>query len=158
MARKGRPMETPKTARNFTAIDCCRKPERFSYHMVSNCCWQLGWATNCKNKNKNKTKCKQENGVIALEQYTTREEQGRLGSCGKHWRAGVGVWASGISDPETLSGWIATSTRGPGEASDFGMLSFGVNVCLQPRLVIWLQRLISAQGSSGSSTESALSH
>lgn len=63
MARKGRPRETPKTARNFTAIDCWRKPERFSYHMVSNCCWQLGWATNCKNKTKTKTKRKQENGI-----------------------------------------------------------------------------------------------
>lgn len=66
MARKGRPRETPKTARNFTAIDCWRKPDRFSYHMVSNCCWQLGWATNCKNKTKTKTKCKQENGIGSI--------------------------------------------------------------------------------------------
>lgn len=85
MARKGRPMETPKTARNFTAIDCWRKPERFSYHMVSNCCWQLGWATNCKNKTKTKTKRKQENGIDST--WTVYN----LGVAGG-WNAPPGGW------------------------------------------------------------------
>lgn len=45
-ARKGSPMATARTTRNFTAMVCCRKPERFSYQMDRSCCWQFGWATN----------------------------------------------------------------------------------------------------------------
>lgn len=37
-ARKGSPMATARTTRNFTAMVCCRKPERFSYHMERSCC------------------------------------------------------------------------------------------------------------------------
>lgn len=49
MARNGKPTITPSTVQHFTPIDVCLRPDKFSYHSVSNCCWQLGWATNCRN-------------------------------------------------------------------------------------------------------------
>lgn len=47
MAKNGRVTITPRTVKHFTPMDCCLKPDRFSYHMVRSCCWQFGWATNC---------------------------------------------------------------------------------------------------------------
>lgn len=57
MARKGRPTVTPSTVQHFTPKDCCLRPGRFSYQIVSSCCWQLGWETNWKDPKMEEKKC-----------------------------------------------------------------------------------------------------
>ncbi|TNN46308.1 hypothetical protein EYF80_043506 [Liparis tanakae] len=37
-ARKGSPTATPSTVQHFTPTDCCLRPGRFSYQIVSSCC------------------------------------------------------------------------------------------------------------------------